>query len=386
MTVEVRPLGDKCNIKCRYCYQEGIRTAGNVPASYDIDAIVAALDRLAQPFSLFGGEIMMTPRGDLERLMQLGLDRHGGVGLQTNGTLIDERDIELLKKYQVRVGISIDGPGPLNDSRWAGNLAATRRATARTEASIETLCRERIPPNVIVTLNRLNAGPQRIDILCEWMRFLDGLGVRKTRLHLLEQDDTKTGQGLGMSTEENLLALRRLRVLEADFASIRFDMFAEMTAMLQGDDLQTSCVFHACDAYATRAVVGVESDGRLGNCGRTNKDGVSYLRADREAFDRQLSLYRTPWQQGGCQDCRFFLTCKGNCPGTAIGGDWRMRSSDCQVWFGLFADLEAELVAEGNPVVSLSPRRGDIEEMMIDAWSTGDNPTLHSLVERAGGL
>lgn len=44
MTVEVRPLGDKCNIKCRYCYQEGIRTAGNVPTRYDLDAIMATLD------------------------------------------------------------------------------------------------------------------------------------------------------------------------------------------------------------------------------------------------------------------------------------------------------------------------------------------------------
>jgi len=151
MTVEVRPLGDKCNIKCRYCYQEGIRTAGNVPTRYDLDAIMATLDRLAEPFSLFGGEIMLTRRPDLERLMQLGFDRHGGVGMQTNGTLIEERDIELFRKYHVRVGISIDGPGPLNDARWAGSLPATRRATARIEAAIETLCREGMPPNVIVT-------------------------------------------------------------------------------------------------------------------------------------------------------------------------------------------------------------------------------------------
>jgi uncharacterized protein len=386
MTVEVRPLGDKCNIKCRYCYQEGIRTAGNLPADYHVDAIIATLDRLAQPFSLFGGEIMMMPRPDLERLMQLGLDRYGGVGMQTNGTLLDGQDLDLLKKYRVRLGISIDGPGPLNDARWAGSLAATRRATARTEAVIETLCHERIPPKLIVTLNRLNAGPGRLDILCEWMRFLDGLGVRGLRLHVMEQDDTKAGEGLALSAEENLLALRRLRTLEADFVSIQFDLFAEMAAMMQGDDLQTSCVFHACDAYATRAVVSVENDGRLGNCGRTNKDGVTYLRAGREAFERQLSLYRTPWQQGGCQDCRFFLTCKGNCPGTAMGGDWRMRSSDCPVWFGLFEDIEAELKAEGKPVVSLSSRRAAIEVAMVDAWSLGENPTLHSLVEKVGGL
>jgi uncharacterized protein len=383
MTVEVRPLGDKCNIKCRYCYQEGIRTAGNVPTRYDLDAIMATLDRLAEPFSLFGGEIMLTRRPDLERLMQLGFDRHGGVGMQTNGTLIEERDIELFRKYRVRIGISIDGPGPLNDARWAGSLVTTRRATARIEAVIETLCREGMPPNVIVTLNRINAAPDRLGVLCEWIGFLGSLGVRKLRLHLLEQDETESGEGLALSAQENLAALRRLRVLEQQLPSVQFDIFAEMAAMLKGDDAQTSCVFHACDPYATRAVVGVESDGRLGNCGRTNKDGVTHLRASREAFERQLSLYRTPQAHGGCQGCRFFLACKGNCPGTAIGGDWRMRSIDCPVWFGLFEDIETELQANGEVAISRSERRPDIEAKMIAAWSIGDNPTLHSLIKPA---
>jgi len=156
-----------------------------------------------------------------------------------------------------------------------------------------------------------------------------------------------------------------------------------MAAMLRGDDAQTSCVFHACDPYATRAVVGVESDGRLGNCGRTNKDGVTHLRAGREAFERQLSLYRTPQADGGCEGCRFFLACKGNCPGTAIDGDWRMRSIDCPVWFGLFEDIETELQANDEVAISRLERRSDLEAKMIAAWSIGDNPTLHSLLQQA---
>src|ERR1700751_3059405 len=124
MTVEVRPLGDKCNIKCRYCYQDSIRAAGNVAKGYDMEAMLATLDGLEQPFSLFGGEIMMVDDADLERLMAFGHERHGGSGLQTNGTLVEDRHLELFRKYRVRVGISLDGPGPLNDVRWAGSLAA----------------------------------------------------------------------------------------------------------------------------------------------------------------------------------------------------------------------------------------------------------------------
>jgi uncharacterized protein len=369
MTVEVRPRGDKCNIQCRYCYQEGIRTAGNVPTGYDIEAVIERLEELGQRFTLFGGEIMMTPRRDIERLLILGLDRHGGTGLQTNGTLVEPSDVDLFRKYNVRVGISIDGPGPLNDARWAGTLAATRRATARTEALIETLCREGVPPNIIVTLNRINAG-ERLDDLCEWLKFLDGLGVGRVRLHTL-----------AMSDAENIRSLRRMRAIEPEFRSMKFDLFGEMRALLLGDDSDAACIFHACDPYATQAVVGVEGDGSLGNCGRTNKDGVNYLKAPYAGYERQISLHRTSWSDGGCSGCRFFLMCKGNCPGTAIDGDWRLRSSDCAVWFALFEDIESELVAAGMPALSLAPERPAIEGAMVEAWEMGSNPSLSSLRE-----
>lgn len=380
MTVEVRPLGDKCNIKCRYCYQEGVRTAGNVPTGYDIDAVIDRLDALAQPFTLFGGEIMMTPRRDIERLLALGLDRHGGSGLQSNGTLIEPADIDLFRKYNVRIGISIDGPGPLNDARWAGTLAATRRATARTEALIETLCREGFPLNIIVTLSRINAG-EGLDTLCEWLKFLDKLGVRRVRLHTLEKDDTAGGEGLALSDEENIRALRRMRAIEHEFRAMKFDLFGEMRAMLLGDDRAVACIFHACDPYATQAVVGVEGDGSVGNCGRTNKDGVGYLKAPHAGYERQISLHGTPQSEGGCAECRFFLMCKGNCPGTAIGGDWRKRSSDCSVWFAMYEDIEREIAAEGELALSMAPERRDIESALLDAWKMGSNPSIHSLRE-----
>jgi uncharacterized protein len=379
MTVEVRPLGDKCNIKCQYCYQEGIRTAGNVPDGYDVEAMLRALDEIGEPFSLFGGEIMMVRRADLKRLLAFGLQRYGGTKLQTNATLIEEADLALFRDYAVRVGISIDGPGGLNDARWAGTFVATRRATARTEAVIETLCHEGTPPTIIITLHRLNTQGACLDILLEWLGFLDGLGVRRARAHFLEIDNESVAADLRLTPAENLAVLRRLRAVEPRFSGLRFDIFDEMANMLRGQDQLASCQFHACDSYSTRAVVGVEGHGRLSNCGRTNKDGVSYQRTPTESFDRQIALYHTPQADGGCAGCRFFLMCKGNCPGTAIDGDWRLRSSDCPVWFALFEDIEHDMRAAGEEPLSLSPRRPAIEDRMLEAWSLGENPLLVSL-------
>lgn len=379
MTVEVRPIGEKCNIKCVYCYQEGVRAAGNVRSDYRVGAMIERLEAVGEPFTLFGGEIMLVDREDLDALLAYGRERHGGSGLQTNGTLVGPDDLDRFADYQVRLGISIDGPGPLNDARWVGSLAATRRATARTEGLIATLIERGRPPTLIVTLHRGNASAARFPLLCGWLGFLDRAGIRRVRLHLLEIDDPAAGEALALSHEEGLAVLRRLRSLERGFSALRFDLFDEIKAMLRGDDAATSCVFHPCDPYATRAVTGVEGDGRLTNCGRTNKDGQGYLKAEGQRYLRQIALHQTPYAEGGCRGCRFFLMCKGNCPGMAEQGDWRLRTRDCAVWLGLMTDAEAELVAEGERPLSLAPDRAAIEALAIAAWREGLAPTIAAL-------
>ena len=161
MGVELKPLGVVCNIQCHYCYEHPLRDAGNKAAPYDIEAMKAAVLREGGPFSLFGGEPLLVPKADLETLWSWGLEKFGSHGIQTNGTLIDEAHIALFKAYKVDVGISVDGPAELNDARWSANLAKTREATARTQAAIEALCREGMPPGLIVTLHRGNAGADK---------------------------------------------------------------------------------------------------------------------------------------------------------------------------------------------------------------------------------
>ena len=68
--------------------------------------------------------------------MALGPRKYGSNGIQTNGVLINDEHIRMFRDYKVHVGVSVDGPGELNDSRWAGTLERTREATAKTEANM----------------------------------------------------------------------------------------------------------------------------------------------------------------------------------------------------------------------------------------------------------
>ena len=66
--------------------------------------------------------------------------------------------------------------------------------------------------------------------------------------------------------------------------------------------------------------------------------------------------------------------CKGQCPGGAIDGDWRNRSSKCDLWMALFERFEAELIAEGRTPVSVSPHRAALEAFALRQWTAGGAP------------
>jgi uncharacterized protein len=384
VSVEVRPFGVRCNIGCQYCYQNPQRDAGNVLASYDMEAMMAALEKAGRSFVLFGGEPLLMPIADLEQLWAFGLERFGSNGIQTNGTLITDRHLELFRQYKVHVGISIDGPGELNDVRWAGSLDKTRKATAKTHEAIRKLCLAGKPPSLIITLHRNNATAEHLPRMLQWVRELDELGVCSARLHLLEVDHASVRDKYALSNDENLEALRAFHGLERDLRQLRFDLFKDMRNLLLAEDKRSACVWMACDPYTTKAVQGLEGSGQRSNCGRTNKDGIDFVKSDLEGFERYLALYLTPQEFGGCQGCRFFLMCKGQCPGTAIDGDWRNRTEHCSVWMSVYEQLEQELLDEGRRPLSLDPMREEIESELVRQWATGSSANLATLVGRRG--
>lgn len=369
MGVELRPFGVACNLACTYCYQNPMRAAGNLRQTYSMEKMKAALDRAASPFILFGGEPLLMRLEELEEIFAFGFERHGSNGIQTNGALIRDAHIDLFRRYKVDVGVSIDGPGALNDVRVARNRDRTRETTARIEANIARLCRELGPPGLIVTLHRGNATAEHLPTMYGWMRELDALGIRSVRLHVLEVDAPGVAEQLVLSARENVEAILGFARLQDELTGLRFDVVEEMKQLLLGDDSRASCVWHACDPYSTKAVRGVEGNGQSSNCGRTNKDGIDYLPADQGGYERALALYHTAEEEGGCRGCRFFMMCKGQCPGTAIDGDWRNRSIHCSIWKYLFATLENQLIREGQVPWSIHPQRRDREAEAVAGWT-----------------
>lgn len=392
MSIELNPVGMTCNIACTYCFEHSARDAGNFgnQAALDREAVARQLkafgvgqqDRQGHPvgFSLHGGEATLMNWDDLTWVCEWARAEGVPLGLQTNGTLLSEAHLQLFQRYNVHIGISFDGPGDLNDARWAGSQERTREQTAKTEDAIRRIQAAGMPHSFIITLHRGNAIGERLERLVSWLHTMAANGTKAVRLHTLEVNTPLVGQTLTLTPDEQFHAFERLAT-----APLQMDIFQDIRKLLMGEQ-DVTCVWNACDPLSTSAVLAVSASGHGENCGRVYKDGIIYGKADRHGSERQLALYQTPQEDGGCLGCQWWVFCQGHCPGEGIDGDWRNRSASCDTLKRMFVLVEDQLISEG-----LRPKSRDIdwlvqqESTLLDQYAGSRRPTVNSHGDIAHG-
>jgi uncharacterized protein len=149
-----------CNINCRYCYLPN-RNDRNQMSAATVEAIVSRLreDHLLKGPLLVNwhaGEPLVLPPGFYdERIPLFDVLEEDGItvthSLQTNGILVKDRFCELIKKYDVKVGVSVDGPAFIHDrQRLTRNGKPTHDLVLK---GIRKLQEHGIPFNAICVLS-----------------------------------------------------------------------------------------------------------------------------------------------------------------------------------------------------------------------------------------
>nr|WP_245640152.1 radical SAM protein [Paenibacillus dakarensis] len=90
--------------------------------------------------------------------------------MQTNGTLIDDRWASFFKTYNFLIGVSLDGPKEIHDSRRVNSVGIG--SYNRVMAGIEHLRNHQVDFNILMVIHKGNVGKAK-----ELMEFYRRTGV-----------------------------------------------------------------------------------------------------------------------------------------------------------------------------------------------------------------
>lgn len=332
-TTGVRPpvviwnLLRRCNLTCKHCYA----TSADSQFRDELDTAEAlrVIDELAaagvRVLILSGGEPLL--RKDLFQLTDYARDKGFFVALSSNGTLIDEHNIERIAAARFDyVGISIDGLEAVHDEfrQLKGSFAASMKAIG--------LCRERdIRVGLRTTLTQHNY-PQ-LQALLALMREMD---VQKFYLsHLNYSGRGKRSRRLDAQHQMTRDAMRQLFEQawadvqaghDSDFVSGNNDADAILLLQWVGEHLPQ----HRQRLEAMLRAWG----GNASGSGIANIDNIGDVHPDTYWWQHQVGnvrrqSFRELWLEqpaplleqlrqhpraveGRCAQCRWLAICNGN--------------------------------------------------------------------------
>lgn len=125
LTINVTQI---CNLKCTYCAAGGDGTYGNAQVKINVEKTLPQLrfflekipDGGSFNITFLGGEPLLYPEGIQEignyvQLMTAGRNIKARFSIVTNGTLISEYALSVLKSLRANITVSLDGPADVND-------------------------------------------------------------------------------------------------------------------------------------------------------------------------------------------------------------------------------------------------------------------------------
>lgn len=225
-------LTERCNLRCRHCYQDGSR-----PDELSLAEIKEGIAEIVEmfhaweeayylkfspSFNITGGEPLL--RDDLFEILSE-LRRRGFESyLLTNGTLVDRERATLLADFDVKgVQVSIEGPEEIHDSlRGAGSFA-------RSAEGIEHLLDAGLKVTLNITLSRLNAQSMKHVIL-----FASHIGAQQVGFSRL----VPAGRGSALVSE--MLPAREVQ----DLYRSLFSLDIRNLVIVTGDPVATQMKTH----------------------------------------------------------------------------------------------------------------------------------------------
>lgn len=351
----VLKITDDCNLNCKYCYSSG----GSGRHTMSPELVLSLFDQIAEQNGVpltccfHGGEPLLYP-ALLEQIAEALSQRYYypriHFTIQTNGTLITEDAVRFFKKYNVNVGISLDGLRDANDIYRVDR--AGNSTYDRVMRGVSALRENRIGFGFLCVVTKGNVS-QLIDFF-EWCM---KEGVRHVSLSYFYPSGY--GEGMDFAPDLNDLAFEMERVIDwlirvnrelepADRFYIR-EVESYANNVINPGNCMYMCNSVPCGAGTRHISLACNGNVQVCDCLIGHPDyTIGNIRESTLEEILQNPIIAKFQQRGledkrECAECEYKAYCNGGCPATNVsyyGEDgWRKAGYFCSLYKRMYRKI-----------------------------------------------
>jgi len=312
-TIMIEPVGGNCNLKCKYCYQESIRTTVKIMPEEVLRKLI--LDAIALnkkiKFLWHGGEPMLAGLDFFKKAVELQKRFNQNKteivnAIQTNATLINDDWATFFTENHFKIGTSIDGP------KWLHN-ETRNRSYEQVMKGIQKIQKNGGEVGIIITVSKNNVDfPEEV-----WREIIEPKQIsRSFEINICSSTEITN---LTPSHDQSLNFLIKIFDLwiKEDDPEIYIKTFRVVLRYLLGGEAG-DCAFeyNKCNRF-----VAIDESGDAYICNRFIKRPIAYLGnileqnlKDIFKSEKATRLYEQVARiKEDCKKCEWLMCCGGGC-------------------------------------------------------------------------
>ena len=322
----IKPASSSCNLRCRYCFYYDVadnREVKNYGIMNDdtlenmVKKVFDDVEHTAN-FAFQGGEPTMAGIEFFEKFHKL-VEKYNtkkiivNFSLQTNGTLLNKKWLELFKKHNYLIGLSLDGNKEMHDTF---RIDAKGEGTfSRVLKAAKMMRKAEVEFNILCVVNKLIAQNGKLVYnffrnngfrYYQFIPCLDSLSCSE------EKDYTLTAEDYGKFLDETF-NLWYEDIMSDKRISVRH--FDNYTKIILGEEPEACDMVGHCNMNAV-----LESDGSMYPCDFYVLDEFKVGNINESSFEElfkseaEMRFLRTSLAvDEKCKVCRYFKICRGGC-------------------------------------------------------------------------
>lgn len=333
----------KCNLRCKYCFAEKY---GYEDYLLDMNKLKKYIELLAKKYKYInlvwhGGEPLVVPLDYYKEIYKYceKFDSKFIYSLQTNGTLLNNENIDFFRTNNTNIGLSFDGL--TNDK--------TRYHTQKILENIKLLQSNKMYPGAVLVVNQNNVN----NLIGEYEYFkLLNLGMKINPM--FNDGAAKENNFFNLNPDEyikNFIEFFKYWSLDTT-CNINVSTCIELVNLILNESSGV-CTFNSC----LGKWLCFDSNGHLYPCDRLclNEydlgDVTKMINID-EAFENEsfiMLLKNSILRRQNCiEQCEFFKNCYGGCNANAILNEINKNNISCYIQKGILNGIKNFIIELNN--------------------------------------